>query len=267
MLIFEFTDYRDYLNAYLAKLPKRGHGFRAKMAEFMKCEGSYVSRVLKGHSHIQLEQAEALSRLLEHSEEEIDFFQYMILLARAGTPTLKAHFKKKMDAVVDRRLKIRNRVRTQLPFSMEQQSRYFSHWHYSTVHMLLLIPELQTREALLQHLKIPAKRLHEILGFLLDAGLVEAAQGKLKVGPAVIQLPGDSPLAIQNHINWRQRAAQIIADEPDRGMHYSSVLTMSAHDAKKIREIYIQAIEKMNAIVDNSGNEVAVTFLLDYFEI
>lgn len=265
--LFSHESYREYLNQYLLRLPKKGHGFRSRMAEAMKCEGSYVSRILKGQAQIQLEQAEALSRLLEHTDEELNFFLTMVLCARAGTPTLKGYFQRQLRQQRDHRLKLRNRIKTEQPLTIEHQARYYSHWEYAAVHMLLLIPELQDREALARHLRIPSRRLGRVLDFLVECGLAAREGARFKVGTAVLQLPGDSPLAQHNHVNWRQRAIQAIQADPDQGLHYTALLTMSAADAERVREIFIQGIEKTNRIVDQSGNERSVALLVDLFEI
>jgi uncharacterized protein (TIGR02147 family) len=265
--IFDYESYQDYLNDYLAHLPKRGHGFRIKIAEAMRCEASYVSRVLNGHAEIQLEQAEALSLLFNHTPEEFDFFLKLVQFARAGTPSLRKHFKAQMASIVEKRMQIRNRIQPELPLSPEQQARYFSHWQYAAVHMLCLIPEFQTREKLFQRLKISPARLNSVLDFLTETGLLENHGDSFKVGRATIHVPGDSPFISRNHAIWRNRAIQAIEDAPDQGLHYFSLMTMSVADARKIQEMYIQAVQKMNHIVDASGNETAVAFTLDFFEI
>lgn len=265
--IYEFEEYREYLNVYLSGLPKRGHGFRARMAAAMRCKGSYVSRILKGRAELQLEQAEALSRLLEHSAEEFEFFILMVQAARAGTVTLRNHFERQLNRLRAHRLKLRNRIPTEQPLSVEQQARYYSHWEYAAVHMLLLIPALQERESLASHLKIPMRRLSRILDFLTECGLAQQEGSKYKIGKAVIHAPGDSPFAPHNHINWRQRSIQALQDEPDQGLHLTTILTMSAKDVDRVRELFIQCVEKTNNIVDSSGNEKSVALMIDFFEI
>lgn len=265
--IFDFRDYRAYLNAFLHSLPKRGHGFRAKIAEAVRCEPGYVSRVLSGQAHFSLEQGEALGSLLNQTADEQNFFLLMIQYSRAGTPSLKKFFDSQMEEIVRSRSLIRNRVAAKLSLSAEDQARYFSHWHYATVHVLISLPACQTTEALLRRLKISPRRMGEILDFLLQTNIIFFDNGHYRVGETRIQLSGDSALISKHHANWRQRAIQAIDDEPNKGLHYSSVMTMSQKDMEKIQEIYIRAIEDMNGKVKDSADETAVAFAIDFYEI
>lgn len=267
IVVFDHLSYQSYLCAVIRSLPKRGHGFRIQMAKCMRCEPGYVTRVLKGRSHFSVEQAESLGDLLNLSTEELSFFLLLVEYARSGTKRLQNFKKKQIDEIIEKRLDLRNRIPAELPFDLERQTRYFSHWHYTAVHVLVSVPEFQTKEKILGRLKIPPKRLGEVLEFLLQSGMIVSEAGRYKVGQTRIHLPPDSVLVARNHALWRYRALSVIDDSPDSGIHYSGVMTMSEKDALRIREIHIRAIEEMNAIVKDSKDETMVAFTLDLFSI
>ena len=90
--IFEYTDYKAFLESWIASRPQGGRGIKSKMAQAMRCQLAYLSQVLNGPAHLSLEQAEALNGILDHSHEEGDFFLLLLQRARAGTPGLRKHF-------------------------------------------------------------------------------------------------------------------------------------------------------------------------------
>jgi uncharacterized protein (TIGR02147 family) len=265
--LFEFSDYQAYLSALIASLPKHGHGFRIKIAECMRCEPGYVSHILKGRGHFSVEQAEALSGLLNHTPDEFTYFILMVELARAGTKRLKEHKLKQMNAIVQKRLELKSKIPAELPFGLESQTTYFSHWHYTAVHVLVSIPEFRTKESLLSRLRISAKRLGEVLDFLLQTGLIISDATGYRVGNTRVHLPRESPLVARNHAIWRYQAMNAIDENSDRDFHYTGVMTMSEKDALKVREIYFRAIEEMNSIVKDSKDETALAIALDFFHI
>jgi uncharacterized protein (TIGR02147 family) len=265
--LFDFTDYQSYLAAFIDSLPKHGHGFRVKIAECMRCEPGYVSHVLKGRGHFSIEQAEALSGLLNHTPDEFTYFILMVEFARAGTKRLKEHKLKQMNTIVQKRLELKNKIATELPFGVASQATYFSHWHYTAVHVLVSIPEFKTKERLLSRLRISSKRLGEVLDFLVQTGLVVSDSSGYRVGNTRVHLPPESPLVARNHAVWRHQAMSAIDENSDRDFHYTGVMTMSEKDALKVREIYFRAILEMNSIVKESKDEAALVITLDFFHI
>jgi hypothetical protein len=55
--IFDYRDYKDYLQDYIARLPAKGHGFRVEMARALGIHNAYVSQVLNTGAHFSPEQA------------------------------------------------------------------------------------------------------------------------------------------------------------------------------------------------------------------
>lgn len=68
--VFEFNSYKKYLDSTL-EFRSRQHGrTRATLARAINCEAAYISQVLKGERHLNLEQAEAVNRFLQHNDDE-----------------------------------------------------------------------------------------------------------------------------------------------------------------------------------------------------
>ena len=66
--IFEFRNYKAYLDHLISSKPGKGRGMRSSIAKALHCQTSYISQVLNEEAHFSLEQGDALNRLLDHSD-------------------------------------------------------------------------------------------------------------------------------------------------------------------------------------------------------
>src|SRR6185437_4362530 len=94
--IFEFTDYKAYLRAWIAARPRAGHGEKSRIAEAASCHLAYVSQVLNASAHFSAEQLVALSDYLGQNEEERDYFLLLLSRARAGSRRLERFYDAKI---------------------------------------------------------------------------------------------------------------------------------------------------------------------------
>src|SRR5213595_3742322 len=86
---FEYVDYRSYVSDLLASQPKKGHGFRSKLATVIGCRPAYITLVLKGQANLSLEQADLLCAHFGLTSEEADFFLLLVQFERAGSASLR----------------------------------------------------------------------------------------------------------------------------------------------------------------------------------
>ncbi|MGE3759316.1 MAG: TIGR02147 family protein, partial [Pseudobdellovibrionaceae bacterium] len=249
--IFEYKDYKIYLR-HLAKTGIQRRGFKSAMAKAMHCQSTYVSQVLNANAHLSLEQAEALSPLLNHSDEEMHFFLLMVQKERAGTQSLRKLFSRQMQEIVSRRLLVAKRLNTTTTLSAEDQAVYYSSWLYAAIHLSITIPELDSKEKISQFLQVPIRRTNEIFEFLLQRGLVLHENGKYKFGPARVFLGKDSPNIVKHHANWRNQSIESLDRETERDLHYSSVFTLSKEDVLKIKDLLLEAIKNNLQIIQSS---------------
>ena len=266
-LIFEYQKYRIYLRERLRALPKHGHGAQAKMAQAIRCQDTYVSRVLQGEAHFNLEQGEAINRFLGHNQEESHFFLLLLQSERAGTPELRRYFDAQLEGVLQRRLVLKDRLKITNQLSDENKLRYYSQWYFSAIHIALTIPELQTRDSLIKYFSLPAHVISEALDLLISSGLATQEGLKYKPGSTRIHLGSDSPLIAKSHINWRLQAMRSLEQQNDSDLHYSSVVSISHDDVLKIKADLIKQIENTKAVVKASPEEELCCFALDFFKV
>jgi uncharacterized protein (TIGR02147 family) len=265
--VFEYLDYKAYLEDWMGARAPGGRGERSRMAQALRCHVAYLSRVLAGQAHLSLEQAHALNPYLGHSPEEADFFLLLVGSARAGTAELRRHFEAKVRAELERRRLLKNRPEYRKALSEVDQATYFSAWYYAAIHLLLAVPELRTREALSRYLRVSPRRVGEALRFLVASGLAIERKGRYETGPASIHLDNDSPMVSRHHANWRMQALQSLERESPDELHYSSAVTLSRADVPEARKILVSAIEKVRALAEASKEEALYCYALDLFEV
>ncbi|MCM0605949.1 MAG: TIGR02147 family protein [Xanthomonadaceae bacterium] len=266
--IFDYSDYREYLLAWIASRPNKGRGLRVSIAETIHSPVSHVSQVLKGISNLSFEQAEGLNELLGHSTEQADYFLLLVQLQRAGTPKLRARLKTQIEKARAKRLVLKDRLGVKSELSREDQVIFYSSWHYVAVHILLTIPEFQTKEKIARHLKLSLKRVTEILEFMMNLGLAELKNGKYIVGTTRIHLGNDSAMITKHHINWRLQAIQSLEREDFLdSLHYSSVVSISCEDVTQIKSVLVKAIENAKNLIRDSKEEELHSFCIDFFRV
>lgn len=265
--IYDFSDYRKYLEGWIRSRLGGGRGERSRFAEILKCHSAYISQVFRGRADLSLEQAILLSSHFDHSESEREFFLLLVQVARAGNPTLRAFFEKQIQKILTTRLNLSQRLGTKAVLSREKQAIYYSSWEYAAVHVATSIPKLRTARTLSQEIGISVARVEAILEYLKDTGLVTESAGQLKYGEAQIHLENDSPFFKQYHTNWRLKALAHTGDGDSKNLHYASVGTFATKDRPRVREILVRAIEEIRALIRQSKEEEIHCYSMDFFKI
>src|SRR5262249_18721511 len=153
------------------------------------------------------------ARFLELGREEIRYFLTLVEFNRAGTPSLRALLKEQLEEMREKHLLLKKRVGIQATLSRENQSTYYSSWHYAALHMAVTIPALQTRAALAKALRVPPRKLAGVLDFLVSVGLIKSEGERFQPGPILLHLEKDSPLIYHHHSNWRAKAMTSLQDK------------------------------------------------------
>lgn len=251
--IFEFSDYKAYLNA-LAGGKNQRTGFKSELAEALDTHTSFISKCLGGNLHLSLEQAEKASWFLNHTDAESHFFLLLVNFSRAGTKRLRDYFKKQIEREVEQNFNIKKRVGVIDFLDSQNQSVYYSSPWYAAIHMALTIDSLQTPEVIGNYFNIKIKKVTQILEFLTSVGLARLENGRYSIGPTQLHLGRESQYLLKHHINWRTQAIGLIDNQSD-DLNYSAVVTLAQEDVKKIKEILVSSINKSLKIVHDSPAE------------
>jgi len=268
-MIFDYRDYKKYLNAALST-EGAGRGSRSRLAAALRCQTAFISHVLNAHSHFSLEHAVVISRFLNHTSEEQRYFILLVGLGRAGSKELEEHFGSQLDEIQRKRTQIKERITTDRALNPEAQMRYYSAWYYSAIHVATSVPDYQTRDALSAALGLAPGLVAECLEFLAACGLVVEKKGRFLIGPVRIHLGADSPMISKLHANWRLQSLQSLerpVSAAATDLHYSTVLTLSLADVTRVREILLRAIDETEKVFRPSREEVVYCVGMDWFKV
>ena len=265
--VFDFQDYKAFLNEAIAAQPQNGHGFRGRIAEAVGCQRTYVSQVLHDKAHFNLEQAQKINQLLGHNDDESLFFLSLVELARAGTDELRRMIRKQLAKAINARMLVKSRVPNEHELTDEEKQRYHSAWYYAAVWVTTGIPGMNTRKALSERLNINSSKLGDVLDFLVGVGMLKQEGDRYEPTHHMVNLDSNSPLIAKHHTNWRVRAIQALDSEGPRDLHYSSVVSLSFDDALALRAQCVDFIERLQKKVRESPEETVCSFCLDFYEI
>lgn len=237
------------------------------MARALKCQSTYISQVLYDRAHLSLEQAELLGDFLGHSREEAHYFLLLVQRDRAGTKRLEHYFTDQIEEILARRLVLTERLGSKNQLSKEDQSIYYSSWHYSAVHVALTVPELRNAKAISQFFRIPLKRIGDVLEFLCQSGLTKKTGSEYLVGDVQIRLGNSSHNIIKHHTNWRNQAVESLDREHPTDLHYSGVVSLSREDVVKIKNQILEFIKDTIGTIRKSKEETVYSYCIDFFDV
>ncbi len=265
--VFDFTAYKTYLIAAIDAEREIRKGAQSRLAEHLGCQSAYLSMVQKDRADLSVEQAAAVNIFFHHNERESHYFLLLVQKERAGTSVLKKYFDRQIEDVLSENSTLTKRLVYSQILSEEHCAIFYSAWYYTAIHLALTVPSLRRREAICQYLRLPQETVNHVLEFLLGSGLATQDGGEYFVGPTRIHLGKDSPFINPSHSNWRLQAVQTLQRPIQDNFHYSSVVSASAKDMPKIREIMIRAIESIRAVVKESPEEDLLCYNFDLFSL
>lgn len=260
--LYRFILYREYLKTALAP-----RGKRKELSKFIACQTTFLSNVLAGQANLSLEHSMRACAFLNLNEQESHYFMLLVHYAKAGTPELESYYLKQIRSLQERENTISNRISEHKTLPVEEQAILYNSWLYVAIHILCAVSELQSRAALRDHLRLPAREVDPIIEFLVQHGVLDESRGRLKQGSARIHLPKGSPFLPKHHTNWRIKAIQSLDHERTQDLHYSMVMSLSKADVEKMRRIILEAIQRTEQVLRETGDEVVYSFCIDWFRV
>ncbi len=268
--VFEFNEYKEYVQAWLKEQPKKGHGKLKQMAESVRSSPVVMSQVFRGSRELTMEQGLGIARFIGLSESETDYFLLLILRARAGTHELVSVLGKKISKAKADSQQIRNRISSH-SLNEESKALFYSSWLFSAIRLGLAIPGTSISQ-LSEAWDVEKTRLTEVCDFLLKHGLLTRIKSGYQLGSAVIHIPHDHPLVERHHENWRLKGMEAIRRRPTldsnaTNLHYTGPMVLSTELAKQVRLELLKLIEQLTPKIQKSENEHLHCLNVDWFRL
>lgn len=266
MSIYQFDDYKDFFNHWVASLPKQGHGEYRRVSLALNVSTTMISQVFKGDKELSLELACDLCEHLNMNEDETDYFLLMVEHRRAGSVKLQKRLYKQIHERREKAQKLENRLKKETVLNEEQRSVFYSSWLYSGIRLVASCEKYNDSETIAQHLNLPRNQVQKILDFLLLHGLLVQKKGQLELGPSRTFLGSSSMLVAKHHQNWRLQALNKMVSSDEKNLFYTSPMSMSEEVAESIRHEISNLIDKSLKLVAPSASETTRCLNVDWFE-
>ena len=260
--LFIYSDYRKYLSEVLAP-----HGAKKKLAEFIPCQSTFLSHVMNGVANLSMEHSLRVTEYLNLNERESDYFMLLVQLQKAGSKSLEKYYLQKIEKIKIEQNRISNQIQEHRTLKLEEQMTFYNSWLYAALHILVAVPEYQSRQALRRYLHLPAEEVDPAIDFMVSHGILQEQSGKLKQGTARMHLPKGSPFLAKHHLNWRMKSLQSFDHEKPQDLHYTVVMSLSEKDVEQMKSIMLDAIKKSDQLLKETGDEVVYTLCMDWFKL
>lgn len=266
MKIYEFKDYKDYLNNWISNQPKGGRGQLTKMAEALRVSTTLLSQVINGDKQFSMETAAELTEFLGLNEKESEYFLLLVEHKRAGAFKLSKILEKKIEREQQAAAQLKNRLAKDRELSETEKMQFYSSWMYSGIRLLSALPDMNTAKQISDKMNIPLSLANDIIQFLTDKNLCRIENNKLTYGTYSTHIGKDSPFVIKHHQNWRLKGFQSMELRRDEDLFFTQPMALSKEAAIKIRMMLPGLIEQIHAIGGPSESETVRCINIDWFE-
>ena len=264
--IYEFQDYKLFLNHWVSHQPKKGHGEYRRIAEHLQVSTTMISQVFKGTKHLSLEMGAELCDYLNLSEEEGEFLLLILDFQKAGSYKLQQRLKKQIIKRQERAQKLETRLKKDMDLSEEDKAVFYSSWIYSGIRLLSDIAENNNSLDISKRLSLDKNLVEKVIDFLVEHKLCLRQGGKLKMGPTSTHLGTSSLLLSKHHQNWRLQGFNKMILNDDSNLFFSGPMVLSQDVADEIRRQLPEFIQQTLAKVHPSKSEVVRCLNIDWYE-
>jgi uncharacterized protein (TIGR02147 family) len=264
--IFEFSNYRSYLDGWIESIGERSYGSKGRIAEALGVSSSLISQVLKGEKTLTPDQTSVLCDFLGLNEIESDYLHLLVEFDRAGGHRYREKLQRKLKHLQDQSRRIGKRVPRNKELNDEQRAIYYSSWLYTGIRNLAAVPGLNQAEVIAEHLHLETAVVTRVLRFLVENGLCREENGKVTYGPASTHVDKESPFVNKHHQNWRFQAISHMERKLDRDVFFTSPMSLSREAAEEVRKLLPRFIQGIMKISGPSASELTACLNIDWFE-
>jgi uncharacterized protein (TIGR02147 family) len=265
--VFNFSDYRKYMVARFAEMPKRGYGQARRLADFLQVHTTLVSQVIKGRKTFTLEQAASACEFLALNDLETDYFLLLVQIDRAGSQALRRTLSRQLERLKAQSKELVNRLSSKGKLSEEERAIFYSDWAFSAIRQLTAIKGFQRLDVIADYVGLSHRRVREIIDFLLKVRLCVEKDGQLHIGPASTHVESSSAWVRLHHMNWREKSIEALSRDAPAKLHYSAPTTLSRADAEVVREMIVRFLESVDRVIEPSISESLYCLNVDWFEL
>jgi uncharacterized protein (TIGR02147 family) len=266
MKIFNFSDYRMFVNSYIQSLPKRGHGEISRLAKSIQVSATLVSQVLHGEKQFSVDQGFDLSKYLGLDHIETDYLICLIEMDRAGSQRLKDYWSEKCRRLKSQSEDTNEKIKKDRTLTEEEKTVYYTHYLFTSIRLFCSIGQKRIHD-IQERFSLSREKTLEYLDLLIKLNLLKKTGDLYENTDQVIFLDKTSPHIYRHHMNWRiQAMKQIERPKPD-DLSFSYPMTISKKDFVVLRKKWVAEVLEIQKTLQKTEPETIAFLNLDFFEL
>ncbi|MEZ0391573.1 MAG: TIGR02147 family protein [Pseudobdellovibrionaceae bacterium] len=268
MNIFNFNDYKKFVQNWLEKQPKRGHGYYAKMAEALGISAVMVSQVFSGSKNLSLEHGFLLADFLGLNTAEKSYLLLLINYEKAGSHHLREHFKNEIKQIQKEKTEnLKAIVGEDISLSETDKAIFYSSWLYSAIRLQTSIEGFQSVEALVKRFQLPREEIMSKLNFLVEKKLCLLSEDGYRMGPQRTHLEANSPYIKPRQVSWRVKAFEKMEMPKSSYLFYTAPMSISEEHYTELRRRLTEVIAELGSKITQRDPEKLACLNIDLFDL
>lgn len=267
MKIFEFDDYKKWIQAWVELRPQGGYGELTRIAEHLQINSTTVSQVLRGDRDFNLEQCQRLSEYCQLSPIETKYLMQLVLIQRAGTVELKNYFELERKSLLTQSKEIANRIDKDRVLSDLEKALLVSSWLPSAILIYSGKESGATLSEISAKFRVSEDKARYWLDLLVEKDLLQVHGDTYKNGMVRLHIERGSSYATKHNTNWRLKALENAEFANTNDLTFTSISSISVQHLPELREKIVQFIEQYAKVVSASPAEDVVCLNIDFFRL
>lgn len=264
--IFEYANYKEFVNNHIESLPQKGRGFYRKLALHLNINSVMISQIFKGSRDLTPEQALQICELLGLDELSTEYFILLVQKDRSGYYSYKKRLEEKLTKLKNQSTELKNKLSNEKELSEKSKMEFYSNWFYSGVRLACSINSLDSSEKIASRLNLPLSLVNQVINFLLENELCIMDEKKLRMGPRRTHMGPDSLISSKFLLNWRVKGLNRIANYEKDELFYSAPMVLSESLRLEFRNEIVALISKLTEKVVMSESETLSCLNIDWFK-
>lgn len=259
MKIYEFSTYQNYINAYIEHEKSLYNKVTyQKLAEIMRIQKSYLSKVMSGNASINKDQGYLLGQFIGLSEEEMSFLFLLIDFEKCALVELQNKLRDQIKTIQIQQTQSDKYIdKTKNELTSEEIQEYYLLPENQLIHLALSIAKYQENTELLRSdLRINRDTFSKSLKILQKLNLIELTSKKVKLLKSNLHLEHSSPFFHQWKTQMALKSIEWIKGLETKDKYNFTVSFTSDEQAKeKIRIEFLNFLKRVETLVSKAPSE------------
>jgi len=248
MLIYNFTDYRRALRGAVEARRSEDPSFSfAKLADAIRVQHPYLSKVLNGNADLNADQLHLASEALDIDGKERKYLALLLEYARSALPDRRQELMAEITHAQQEALHTRRFLtyREVVPAKEGLLDYYLSPLN-QIVHVSLSIERYRKKPALLaDDLGFAQEMITETLNRLEEMGVIAREKGGIRILIGSIHLPKESPVFLAYRDQMRILTLQRLHQLPTKDMaNFSMIVSMDEETKGWLHNRFLQLLKE-----------------------